>query len=416
MNPNPSRKMFQPLRIGAVDGVVRLRFYLSTPLFVEISNKPQDVVIRVYRRTAPEFVFGEDYAEYFDGAAPRAEDRIFEGTLAAINRRKFEFEDHAVEVGQTYMYWVSTDRGDWPVGPVAVKVRNPEVWWTAARLDARLDGLAKEHPRRVAITAYGRTVCGRALRGLVAGRGAKTLALVGAVHAGESGPELIVPAIERLLREDAGLLEKVRVAALPSVNLDVRERLANGVPWYIRKNANDVDLNRNFDVNWEQTDAMYGLLSGDPDARTYHGAAPTSEPETRAVVDFVQAVKPAAIFSYHWLGSISGDGCMAATSAKTDETFCSSATRLLSTYSQAFLQDPASQKTPFYGCTPGSFPEWAYSKGIPCFDVEGDRKRTIEQAGAHDLVTVEMLREYQDRHYRAIRAVLELLARETDAK
>jgi hypothetical protein len=407
-----SRKLLIRLRARVEDGAVRLRFYLATPLFLLPPKEREGIVIRIFRRAEPDFVFGEDYDEYFDGAAPQAADRIFEGALEAINNRKFEFVDKKVEAGQTYIYWISSNRGDAPTGPVAVKVRHPEVWWTEATLRVRLEALAKKHPKLVTLKDYGRTVGGRAIPGVVVGRGAKAVGLVGTVHAGESGPELIVPVLERLLAEDVELLDKVRIAALPSVNLDERERLARGVPWYIRTNANGVDLNRNFDAGWEYEDRMYGLLTTDPDSLTYRGRSSASEPETKAVVAFIRSVKPDVVFSYHWLGSIAGCGLLAPKSASGDQAFRQAVQPLATAFTQGFLKDRRRAGRVGYVCTPGSFSEWAYKKhGIPCFDVEGSRKRPIEEAGATDQATPEMLREYQERHYRGIRAVVQELAR-----
>jgi hypothetical protein len=409
--PHASRKLLGRFRAGVEEGTVRLRFYMTTPLFTAAEKEKQGIVLRIYRREEPGFTFGEDYAEYFDGAAPRADDQLFEGTLPAINGRKFEFVDKDVKVGATYAYWVSSNRKDAPVGPVAVKVRDPAVWWTAAKLQRRLAALAKAHPDRVALKEYGRTVKGRPIMGVVAGNGERTVALVGLIHAGESGPELIVPAVERLVAEDAALLERVRVAALPAVNADERERLATGVPWYLRTNASGVDLNRNFDAGWEQVDAMYGLLTSDPDSMTYRGPSAGSEPETQAVVALVREVKPDAVFSYHWLASISGCSMLAPKSARNDKAFDEAARRLLTAYARAFLADGGHKAAPNYACTPGSFPAWAYKNGrILAFDVEGSRSRPIEVAAATDNVTAEMIAEYQERHYRGIRAVLEQMA------
>jgi len=409
-----SRRRLRGLEARVEDDGVRLRCYMSTPFFQKQSGlkRRKPVKVRVFRRAAAGFVFGEDYAEYFDGAMPRAEDRIFEGVLPAINERKFEFVDPDVRPGQVLMYWVSTDRGDVPIGPAAVRVRDREVWWPFEKIVSRMEALAGAHPETVAIRTFGRTVRRRPLRGVLAGRGRRTLALVGALHAGESGPELMLPALERLVCEDAQLLRRVRVAALPVVNADERERLATGVPWYIRRNANGVDLNRNFDADWGQLSTAYGLLTDDPDSETYCGPAASSEPETRAVVAFVRKTAPRAIFSYHWLASIAGCGLLAPKSAAEDRAFDRVSGKLVGAYRRGFCGERGQRSHPNYWCTPGSFPEWAYRNGrIPCFDVEGSRKAPAEQAAATDGTTPEMIREYGQRHYRAIRAVLEVLAR-----
>jgi hypothetical protein len=411
------RKQFKPLRARTEDGTVRLRSYLSTPLFIEHSKEKRRIVVCIYRRAAPSFEFGGDYAEYFDGATPGAGDRIFQDLLPLINDRKVEFVDRDVKVGQTYAYWISTNGKDAPVGPAPVKVRDPRVWWTADELDRRLAALAAAHPERVTLKTYGRTVRGRLIRGTVAGDGKRTVALVGVIHAGESGPELIIPAIERLLAADADLLGEVRIAALPCVNRDERERLARGVPWYIRKNANGVDLNRNFDANWKEVNRMYGLLTDDPDSETYRGPSAASEPETKATVAFLRAVKPDAVFSYHWLASIAGCDFLAPKAAAKDATFAGAARPVVTAYTQGFLTDRRRRAGPGFVCTSGSLPQWVYEKmGSPCFDVEGTRKRRAEHAAATDRTTWKMLAEYQERHDRGLRSVLHGIASRSDKR
>jgi hypothetical protein len=106
------------------------------------------------------------------------------------------------------------------------------------------------------------------------------------------------------------LLDTVEVWVVPVANPDgyqftfTTERL-----W--RKNLRDndgdgqitiadgVDLNRNFDYHWGYDDeGSTSLWSADD----YRGTAPNSEPETRAVVDFVQSHDFKFILSYHTYG------------------------------------------------------------------------------------------------------------------
>ena len=384
---------------------------MSTPLLEGPEKARRNLKIRVYRLETPHVVFGEDYAEYFDGLSHAGAAKIFEGPLPVMNGRKFEYTDKSVKTGTVYAYWVSSTRGDPPAGPLPVKVRDPEVWWPAEKLQARVAALAKVHPHLVKLRACGRTVRGRRLTGIVAGVTGPTLALVGAVHPGESGPELMVPALERLLEEDRALLAKVRVAALPSVCLDERERLAQGNPWYLRLNANGVDLNRNFDADWDRVEKAYGYISSDPDALTYRGRAAGSEPETAAVATFLHKADPAAVFSYHWLASIAGCGFLAPKIADGDKEYDARARALVTAYTRGFQGDRRKTDRPRYLCTVGSLPTWCYRHGgIPCFDVEGSRKRPVEESAATDKTTRTMLHEYQQRHYRGIVSVLELLA------
>lgn len=80
------------------------------------------------------------------------------------------------------------------------------------------------------------------------------------------------------------------VALLPLLNPDGAERGT-------RYNANGVDLNRNFDYNWH------------PESEEPSGSHPLSEPESKALSEFVLARRPQKIVSLHWaLGEIDADG------------------------------------------------------------------------------------------------------------
>lgn len=80
------------------------------------------------------------------------------------------------------------------------------------------------------------------------------------------------------------------VALLPLLNPDGARRRT-------RYNARGVDLNRNFECNWHAESAEPA------------GPHPLSEPESKALVDFIAARRPAKIVSLHWaLGEIDADG------------------------------------------------------------------------------------------------------------
>jgi len=57
-----------------------------------------------------------------------------------------------------------------------------------------------------------------------------------------------------------------------------------------RRNANRVDLNRNFPGDWRR---------GTPGSLYYSGPRPASEPETRAFMEGVRRISPDAVVSYH---------------------------------------------------------------------------------------------------------------------
>ncbi|MBO9608092.1 MAG: hypothetical protein J7639_19180 [Paenibacillaceae bacterium] len=404
-----ARKLLFDLRAEAEAGAVRLYFGKTTPLFLSDPYDRDPLVIRIYRKMEPAFVFGRDYEEYFIGLDTADAELIYEGRLAAVDARMYAYTDSSAEAGSTYAYWVSSDRGDIPVGPVPARLRDPEIWWPNALVERYMDRLAATYPHRVVAHSFGQTIRGRTIRGLFVGNMQNCIALVGLVHAGESGPELILPAIERLLREHDDLLQHVGVAVLPAVNIDMRERQVQGVPSYLRTNYNGVDINRNFPANWETIEHTYGQDTSNPHVSTYRGEAPCSEPETRALMAFIRQAKPRGVFSFHALASICGDAFLTSKYAAGDNKFAERCLPLLEAYSHGFALGEAYTLQFRYLCTAGSLPHWLYAEsGIPGFDLEWDG-RDQSKPSMIDETTRGLLEEYQKRHYQGIAGVLQWL-------
>ena len=66
-----------------------------------------------------------------------------------------------------------------------------------------------------------------------------------------------------------------------------------------KANYNGVDINRNFDALWENVNTV-----PEPSSEGYRGAAPGSEPETRALVNYTQSHDFDLTISYHATGSL----------------------------------------------------------------------------------------------------------------
>jgi len=410
-----SQKPFSSLRARvqnacAQNACVELSFYLGTPLF-QAHPGGQSVPVRIYRREETEFTFNRDYAEYFDGLSPEKATLLFDGPLNLINHRKAVYRDETVGAGATYVYWVAPADDGVLVGPAAVRVRDAQIWWPQAEIERRLRALAETYPRQVSSGRYGQTVRGRSILGLRAGNPRRSVALIGAIHPGESGPELIIPALERVLRERAELLERTGVAILPSVCIDEREKLVQGNPWYLRRNYNEVDLNRNFPADWETVEYGYGLITSDPDALTYRGPAPCSEPETRAVIKFIENVGPRCVFSFHCLASICGPCFLATRYGADDGEFQKQCEQFAAPYAAGFYNDlpsPGELKLKF-ASSAGGLSNWLYQEGkIPGFDLEWDGEEKSKLSHT-DRTTRELLAEYQDRHYHALVRLLETI-------
>jgi hypothetical protein len=327
--------------------------------------------VTIYRCKIDDFVFGQDYKSFFDCLPlPTQSELIFDGEIATENGFA-KYCDTDVSFGCVYAYWVECE-GEF-IGPASAKVRDSRVWWHKADVDAKMRSLADKHVG-VEMIEVGRTVAHEPLYALLIGNREKMLGGVGAVHAGESGPEIMLTIAEQLLCESPELFESVGWAILPIVNADMRELIACGNPWYIRKNKNEVDLNRNFDGSWDIVGNSYGERTDDPRAGTYRGPYPNSEPETQAVINFMNITKPIITFSYHWLASMTCDSFLCGPSyddtSERHKIFCD----LARPYSIAFRQ--ASGAEIWTGrmvhplCSNGGFSEWGYHNGFYALDAE----------------------------------------------
>jgi hypothetical protein len=127
-----------------------------------------------------------------------------------------------------------------------------------------------------------------------------------------------------------------------------------------------VDLNRNFDSHWGYDDEGSSPL---PFSETYRGTAPESEPETRALSDFVRSHDFAFSVSYHTYGNLIlyPWGFQVNTESLDDEILV------------ALAGTDANPAVPGYDpgvgadlyITNGEYSDWAYEKaGVPSYTVE----------------------------------------------
>ena len=160
-------------------------------------------------------------------------------------------------------------------------------------------------------TVIGRSVEGRAIEVYRFGTGEKAVVLYGGIH---GGYEWNTVALTRQLIEyfsgaggagEAGgaIPEGISLYIIPVLNPDGLAEVTDGKeldkfdPTAVdttkgRFNARGVDLNRNWDARWEPVSEWRNM---EVDA----GSHPFSEPETRALRDFVLPLKPEVIVSYH---------------------------------------------------------------------------------------------------------------------
>jgi protein MpaA len=143
-------------------------------------------------------------------------------------------------------------------------------------------GAADRHTRSVAAAfaslVIGHTVKGRPIRAWHLGDPASPVkaVFVGTIHGNEAGPARILEDLR-----DGAPVTGADVWVVPYLNRD-------GYARHTRKNARGVDLNRNFPVSWIRQRGTYDS-----------GRRPASEPETRAIMRFLEAVRPTYVVGFH---------------------------------------------------------------------------------------------------------------------
>jgi len=209
------------------------------------------------------------------------------------------------------------------------------------------------HERQPELIGY--SVEGRPLHVYSFGDGERERMIVADIHGGDEWNTLTLAnqLIQYLDQYPTLVPETVTLYIVPSLNPDGESRSHDK---YGRLNANGVDLNRNFPVNWLVDWERAGCWNYLP---TSGGNAPGSEAETQALMDFITSHKIEALISYHSaaLGVFPGGDPWDADSIRLAESVAQ-----VSTYRYPPLDT---------GCTySGSLPDFAVSQGAAAVDIE----------------------------------------------
>jgi hypothetical protein len=180
----------------------------------------------------------------------------------------------------------------------------------------------------------GQSVEGRAIELWADPPGPDSTLIIGGIHGDE-------PATIELTREFTPPADVPPVALLPLANPDGFERAT-------RYNARGVDINRNAGFNWR------------PDSTEPAGASPWSEPETRALQEFILTWRPAKIVALHWaLGEIDADGVQSTPLAEAMWASMSETERLPYRLRVTELGRGQRRLQQIYAECPGSIGQWA---------------------------------------------------------
>jgi protein MpaA len=153
--------------------------------------------------------------------------------------------------------------------------------------------LSGARPDTLTVDTIGTSVEGQPIQSVSLGTGPEVVLVVGGLHTGEENPaadlaEQLARYIGQHVKE---LPPSVRVVFVPRANPD-------GYVGNTRVNADGVDLNRNWPTADWQPEAIHGaeVVSA--------GTAPLSEPETSALHDYIDTLRPVVVISLHCYAAI----------------------------------------------------------------------------------------------------------------
>lgn len=225
----------------------------------------------------------------------------------------------------------------------------------------------QEDQKKISIETIGASHEGRPIESHTFGDGLIHIAIVGGMHGGYewNTSALAYQLIEYYTKNPDALPISHRLSIIPVVNPDGLYAVAGTTTDLMsatlpvkqehgRFNAHAVDLNRNFDCQW-QPESNWGMQ------KVSAGSTAFSEPETQALRSFVESHAPDAFIFLHSAGNaVYGSQCNGETSKLTSE--------LLAAYGDAsgYTKVEVFDAYPITGDAEG----WLASIGIPAITVE----------------------------------------------
>ncbi|HAO64980.1 TPA: hypothetical protein DCQ44_03300 [Candidatus Taylorbacteria bacterium] len=219
-------------------------------------------------------------------------------------------------------------------------------------------------------TVIGTSVEGREIDAYTYGSGDTNLLFVGGIHGGYEWNTALVAyqMMDYLKANPTAVPANVKVTVIPVLNPDGLNKVVGTTTGNFgvkdvaastatvvagRFNGNTVDLNRNFDCDWQANGVWQSkTVSG--------GDAAFSEPESLAFKNFVEAYKPTAVVVwYSSAGGVYSSSCHNGVSAETKA--------LTQTFAKASGY-PAFETFDFYAIT-GDMVNWLAKSNIPAISV-----------------------------------------------
>lgn len=223
----------------------------------------------------------------------------------------------------------------------------------------------------------GMSVEDRKIEAYTYGSGTKHFVFVGGIHGGYEWNSVVLAYefLDYLNANSSTLPANLAVTVIPSANPDGVFKVigkegrftAADVPMGVaqepgRFNAHKVDLNRNFDCKWQKEGTWKGK-------KVSAGTAAFSEPEARAIRDFVLRERPVAVVFWHSQAN-------AVYASQCEKGILPEVLAIMKAYSSA-AEYPAADTFDAYAVT-GAAEDWLASIGIPAITVELKTHESIE--------------------------------------
>lgn len=204
------------------------------------------------------------------------------------------------------------------------------------------------------------------------GNGCRPILINAGIHGDESNTSDLAYELLTYFRLNPAEIENVKILIVPQINPD-------GIYWGQRLNSNSVDINRNFDYDWQQATKL-----GSQTFPNGGGLFPFSEPETQSIKDLINYEYPSLIISYH-----SSGGFVSPNQLEKGYNFAQEYSSIAGYFFSGNLENNGFN----YPIT-GDLDSWAGTLGIPAFVVElGTKTETDYLANINGIN--QILSEYE---------------------
>jgi len=237
----------------------------------------------------------------------------------------------------------------------------------------------------------GHSVEGRNIEAYTFGEGKKHILFVGGIHGGYEWNSVILAyqLIDYLKTNLEIIPQNLTITVIPSANPDgifevtgkdgrfsIDDVYEGDIVGTGRFNAHDVDLNRNFDCKWKPESTWRSKTVS-------AGTSAFSEPETKAVRDFVMENNPVSVIFFHSQSN-------AVYASECEDGILPETITIMNIYADA-SNYPAVDSFDAYEVT-GDAEGWLASIGIPAITVELSTHETTEWE--KNLIGIKALFEY----------------------